>query len=168
MKEVLKMFKLKVIAVFAFIVLLLVSSLIPVGVEAQGYNQTPPRFCCGPSYSYGAAKAHKHSRFATIYGSFADNGLVLDKANNPGNNFFGNTIQIRGWGPRKTYWYDWSADQRAAEKLAVWRFSWWEILTVTYDPDCMMVIKITSPQFPAASETVNRSKSRVRTSETAQ
>lgn len=122
-----------------------------VGSFAQ--NQTPPTFCCSAYHSFGDAKYHAHvgSNMKFHYGFFRDNGLVLDPENNAGNDFFGNTIHVGQWGPiNKVFWYDWSEDLDAATKLAVWKSNgpFYDPLTLYYDQECMMVVSISSPQFP--------------------
>lgn len=116
--------------------------------SVAGQNSTPPSFCCG-TYTFGEAKAHEHGTLSTYYGTFVDNGLVNDPTNNTGNFFFGNTIHVRQWSFVKVFWYDWSTDSDAAAKLSVWRHNpWSDPLTVQYDPICMLVIDISSPEFP--------------------
>lgn len=136
----------KINSFLAIVLLLAVASI------AFGYPSSPPSYCCGPSYTFGQAKAAVHGPYATTYGFFFSNGLVIDPTNNGGNAFLGNTITIRQWGPRPiTYWYDWSADPKAVTKLAVWGNSIGitDILTIEYDPNTMMVVSVGSFRVPA-------------------
>lgn len=122
---------------------------LPAEATAQMFS-TPPTYCCGPSYTFGEAKAHNHTQLVTGTGFFRGNGLVDDPTNTGGNNFLGNTIRI-GFASQKRnriYWFDWSADPQAVRKLAVWGSQMWEPITYTYDPECMLIVSATSPRIP--------------------
>ena len=130
--------------------LVAITLLLTVAQVALSYPDDSPVYCCGPSYTFGEAKAAVHGPYLTGYGFFYSNGLVIDPTNNGGNAFLGNTITIRPWTRTITYWYDWSADPLAVSKLSVWgnNIGMWDMLTYQYDPDTMMIVSITSPRFP--------------------
>lgn len=119
-------------------------------VRAQvSYMAQEPYYCCGPRYSFCAAKYADNSTVKVAYGFFAYRDLADSECNNEGNKFFGNTIKIRTWSRSQVFWYDWSADPDAGVKIAVWSYAGWsEPLTVIYNPYTMMALKVTSPSFP--------------------
>ena len=130
------------------LILLIVLTLSTITTNAQIVSG-PPNYLNGPAYTYCDALAHEPVNTAVTYGFFRGRGLVESDCNNGGNNFYGNTVKIGGWNYGLIYWYDWSADPLAGQKLSVWTSSpWSEPLTVTYDTDTLRVISITSPSFP--------------------
>lgn len=111
-------------------------------------NQTPPSYCCGPTYDFCAALAHDHTVTAFTYGrpSRPDwRGLVPSDCNNTGHAFFGNTLIVRYWSQQEIFWFDWPSDPNAAAKAAVWGSNPNEPLTVEYCTGCKMIISATSP-----------------------
>ena len=125
------------------ILLLVLASVMMLAVvteaSAQSCSSNPSACAPATSVTYGTAKAHQHNDFAVEYGAYCGRWLVTDSANNPGNNFYGNTICYEHWlwGPTWLY-YDWSADPNAGVKISMWESSH-PAIWVTYDQSCSMV-----------------------------
>ena len=106
--------------------------------SAQSCSSNPSSCTPASSYTFGDAKAHTHDDFTWEYGQYCGRWLVSDPTNNPGNNFYGNTICFDHWlyGPTWLY-YDWSADPNAGTKISVWESTHPNIY-VTFDQTCLL------------------------------
>jgi hypothetical protein len=120
----------------------------------------PPNYGSSPSYTYCEALAYDSGQRSTVHAYYIENWLQASSCNNGGNNFYGNTIKVQTYfinqhtgayvmGPQRVFWYDWSADPHAGEKLQVWGISGEdEPLLITYDPVTLRALTITSSSFP--------------------
>ena len=106
--------------------------------SAQSCSSNPSACAPATSYTFGDAKNHSHVPIIWEYGAYCGRWLVSDPTNNPGNNFYGNTICYEHWlwGPTWLY-YDWSADPNAGVKIAVWESTHPNII-VTFDETCLL------------------------------
>ena len=106
--------------------------------SAQSCSSNPSSCAPASSYTFGDAKAHSHDDFTWEYGQYCGRWLVSDPTNNPGNNFYGNTLCFDHWlyGPMWVY-YDWSADPNAGVKISMWESSTTGIF-VTFDNTCLL------------------------------
>jgi hypothetical protein len=124
--------------------LFLTSLSCPAEAAAQSCSSNPSACAPASSYTFGGAKAHSHNDVISEVGQYCGRWLVSDPTNNPGNNFYGNTICFDHWlfGPTWLY-YDWSADPNAGTKISVWESTRPNIL-VWYDQTCLLASSASS------------------------
>jgi hypothetical protein len=124
--------------------LMLVALGCPREAAAQSCSSNPSACTPVSSYSFGGAKSHGHNDVTSEVGAYCGRWLVSDSTNNPGNNFYGNTLCFEHWlyGPTWVY-YDWSADPNAGVKISMWESThpW---IAVWYDNTCMLSMSATS------------------------
>lgn len=123
--------------------ILTLAIVVGLATSVQARDDTPEG-----GFSFGEAKAHGHVEedfytFSTP-APYCGRGLITDPSNNTGNIFFGNTICAVLWDD-VWFWYDWSTDFDAAEKIAVLDGNHpYGTITVTYDSVCMLAVEVTT------------------------